>query len=644
MSDRNLPDVSPSPVSQPGSMADYVEFLKAGVLKDAVVHHTTLPARPRRLAPPLRRFPSPRWPTFSRPPGLRPLYSHQAEGIGKALDGENVVVATPTASGKTLVYNVPVITTLLENPEAHALYIFPLKALVQDQYDELHTLLQRLGRGLGVAVYDGDTPAHRRRQIRGAPPNVLITTPDMLHAGLLAFHEAWAGFFARLRYVVIDELHTYSGVFGTHVLHLLRRLNRLCAAYGSRPAYITSSATIGNPEHLASHPGEPAVSHRFRQWRSGRGAARGVRQSARKPAGPGRPPAADERDERATHDRLHAGTGNHRAHLPLGDTAASRTPRGHLLVPRRLPARGAAPDRSRPAFGRVAWRRVYLGPGTGHRHRKPGRVHSRRLPRLHRQYLAARRAGGARRTRGTDHPHRRPGRPRSVPHQIPRTLPRAQRRGCGGGPGQRLHPQGPPGVRRPRDAVEPRRARVCNPRLADGGRRVGARRRAPAERRRRHLARRPQAAAPPGQSAQHRRIVDPVRPQHRGAHRHSERRAGIPRVPRRRRLPASRPPVPHHRTRPEPRGTSTPMRSRCRITPAPKRRRKRKSWTPCARARCRDFCPNWDASRCAPRWWATRRFACATAPWSASTHWNRRSSTWRPSASGWNWSRNTNKT
>ena len=250
MSLNHLPDASPNPAPQPDSMGEYVEFLKAHVLQDTVVHHTTLPTRPRRLAPPLRRFP-PAVADILHAAGVTSLYSHQAEGIGKALDGDNVVVATPTASGKTLVYNVPVITTLLENPETHALYIFPLKALVQDQYDDLHTLLQGLGRGLDAAVYDGDTPAHRRRQIRAAPPNVLITTPDMLHAGLLAFHEAWAGFFARLRYVVIDELHTYSGVFGTHVLHLLRRLNRVCAAYGSRPAYMTSSATIGNPEHLA---------------------------------------------------------------------------------------------------------------------------------------------------------------------------------------------------------------------------------------------------------------------------------------------------------------------------------------------------------------------------------------------------------
>ena len=250
MNDSRLPSVPSLPVSKPGSLDDYVEFLKTVILKDAVVHHSILPGRPRRLARSIRRFPA-AVADILQAAGVTTLYSHQAEGIGRALDGENVVVSTPTASGKTLVYNVPVITALLENPDAHALYIFPLKALVQDQHDELSTLLKRLDRGLSVKIYDGDTPASERRQIRASPPQVLITTPDMLHAGLLAYHEAWAPFLQRLRFVVIDELHTYSGVFGTHVLHLLRRLNRLCTAHGSSPAYMTSSATIGNPEQLA---------------------------------------------------------------------------------------------------------------------------------------------------------------------------------------------------------------------------------------------------------------------------------------------------------------------------------------------------------------------------------------------------------
>ena len=250
MKDSRLPHAPPAPASQPGSLDGYVEFLKNSLLKNAVVHHSVIPGRSRRLAQALRRFPA-AVADILRAAEVTTLYSHQAEGIASALNGDNVVISTPTASGKTLVYNVPVIAALLENPDAHALYIFPLKALEQDQHDELRTLMERLDRGLSVDIYDGDTPAARRRKIRDAPPNVLITTPDMLHAGLLAYHEAWAPFLEQLRYVVIDELHTYSGVFGTHILHLLRRLNRLCAAYGSSPAYMASSATIGNPEQLA---------------------------------------------------------------------------------------------------------------------------------------------------------------------------------------------------------------------------------------------------------------------------------------------------------------------------------------------------------------------------------------------------------
>jgi DEAD/DEAH box helicase domain-containing protein len=238
-------------VAHSASITSYLDFLKRHVLGSAVVHHATMPARSARHVTDLRHLP-PVVTEILKAAAVPALYTHQAEGITQILAGQNVVIATPTASGKTLVYNVPVLTTLLAERGAHALYIFPLKALEQDQYDELHTLLMRLGTGLRVDIYDGDTPAHRRQQIRANPPHVLITTPDMLHAGLLAFHEAWASFFAHLKYIVIDELHTYSGIFGTHVLHLFRRLNRICAAYGSQPRYITSSATIGNPAQLAS--------------------------------------------------------------------------------------------------------------------------------------------------------------------------------------------------------------------------------------------------------------------------------------------------------------------------------------------------------------------------------------------------------
>jgi DEAD/DEAH box helicase domain-containing protein len=234
------------------SIASYLDFLRRHVLGSAVVHHETIPPRPVRYATDLSPFP-PVVVDILKTAGISALYTHQAEGIARVLSGQNVVIATPTASGKTLVYNIPVITTLLADRRAHALYIFPLKALEQDQYEELRALLERMGTGLSVEIYDGDTPSHRRKQIRTNPPHVLITTPDMLHAGILAFHEAWAAFFTHLKYIVIDELHTYSGIFGTHVLHLFRRLNRICAAYGSQPTCITSSATIGNPAQLASN-------------------------------------------------------------------------------------------------------------------------------------------------------------------------------------------------------------------------------------------------------------------------------------------------------------------------------------------------------------------------------------------------------
>ena len=241
------PDDSPS--SQPVSA--FLGSLKRSVLAHSLVHEETIPPHPERLAGGMDHLPA-EVARVVAAAGVPALYSHQAEGIERAWKGEHVALATPTSSGKTLVYNAPVIASLLRDPEARALYIFPLKALEQDQFDELKTLLGRLDRGLRVDIYDGDTTAHRRSKIKAAPPHVLITTPDMLHAALLAFHEHWASFFAALKYVVIDELHTYSGVFGSHVLHLFRRFNRVCASYGSAPTYIACSATIGNPEELAS--------------------------------------------------------------------------------------------------------------------------------------------------------------------------------------------------------------------------------------------------------------------------------------------------------------------------------------------------------------------------------------------------------
>ncbi|HBG92829.1 MAG TPA: DEAD/DEAH box helicase [Nitrospiraceae bacterium] len=220
--------------------------------------------------------------------GIRLFYSHQVEAIDLIRQGENVVVMTPTASGKSLIYNIPVIESIIENPEAIALYIFPLKGLEQDQVKNLNELFHKVnaprpplnlrgGEG-GVMlpspriktplkpaeVYDGDTTSYRRGKIRKAfqsgiagetefPPrvNVIFTNPDMLHLAINPFHIKWEGFFKNLKYVVVDEIHTYRGVFGSNVSHVLRRLRRICNYWGSNPQFIACSATIANPKSLA---------------------------------------------------------------------------------------------------------------------------------------------------------------------------------------------------------------------------------------------------------------------------------------------------------------------------------------------------------------------------------------------------------
>ncbi len=184
--------------------------------------------------------------------GISSLYSHQAAATEHALAGRNVVVVTPTASGKTLCYNLPVLDVLLRDSTAHALYLFPTKALAHDQLSELQrweNALQGVGT-IGVATYDGDTPTAQRARVR-RQSRLLLTNPDMLHMGILPYHTQWETLLGNLRYVVIDELHSYRGVFGSHVANVLRRLQRLCALYGGHPQFICTSATIANPQQLA---------------------------------------------------------------------------------------------------------------------------------------------------------------------------------------------------------------------------------------------------------------------------------------------------------------------------------------------------------------------------------------------------------
>ena len=183
--------------------------------------------------------------------GVTELYSHQAAAIEAARAGRHVVIATPTASGKSLCFHLPVLEALAAEPSATALYLFPTKALARDQEHGLRELVQTAALGLGAIVYDGDTPGDARRAARDRS-RIVITNPDMLHAGILPHHAHWARALRALRFVVIDELHTYRGVFGSHVAHVLARLRRVAAFHGSNPTFICATATIGNAREHAS--------------------------------------------------------------------------------------------------------------------------------------------------------------------------------------------------------------------------------------------------------------------------------------------------------------------------------------------------------------------------------------------------------
>lgn len=182
--------------------------------------------------------------------GITRLYSHQRTAIDAVLRGDNPVIVTPTASGKTLCYNLPVLDAILNEPSTRALYLFPTKALAQDQMHELHGLIEAASVNIKTHTFDGDTPQNARKALR-AEGHVVVTNPDMLHTGVLPHHTRWFRLFENLRFVVIDELHVYRGVFGSHVANVIRRLQRICQYYGSSPQFICCSATIANPAELA---------------------------------------------------------------------------------------------------------------------------------------------------------------------------------------------------------------------------------------------------------------------------------------------------------------------------------------------------------------------------------------------------------
>ncbi len=182
--------------------------------------------------------------------GIDKLYCHQARAVNAALNNNSVVVVTPTASGKTLCYNLPVVSSLIKDPSSRALYLFPTKALSQDQVAELRDLTAGLDTNLNCYTYDGDTEPGLRQGIRRSG-HIVVTNPDMLHSAILPHHTKWVQLFQNLKYIVIDEMHQYRGVFGSHVANVMRRLKRICAFYGSSPRFILCSATIANPGELA---------------------------------------------------------------------------------------------------------------------------------------------------------------------------------------------------------------------------------------------------------------------------------------------------------------------------------------------------------------------------------------------------------
>jgi DEAD/DEAH box helicase domain-containing protein len=213
----------------------------------------TLPPRPAQRDPIPDDVPAPVKQTLIAS-GIHTLYSHQLEAWTHARAGENIILATGTASGKTLSYNLPVFASLIENPNSRALYLFPTKALAQDQFSNLQSLIPNLQTPIppSAAIYDGDTSQKDRPAIR-KNARIVLSNPDMLHTGILPHHTNWSDFFTYLRFVVIDETHTYRGVFGSHVANIIRRLKRVANFYGAKPQFILASATIGNAKELAEH-------------------------------------------------------------------------------------------------------------------------------------------------------------------------------------------------------------------------------------------------------------------------------------------------------------------------------------------------------------------------------------------------------
>jgi DEAD/DEAH box helicase domain-containing protein len=256
-SPRLLPEAGPNAETLPTPLQTPVQTLDEwlpGLLsrqarQGHLVHVQVVPTRGARYADPDPPLP-PGLQQALGAAGIHRLYTHQVQALAHARAGRDVLVVTGTASGKSLAYQLPILETLLGDPGARALFLFPTKALEQDQLKSLRQLIP-WGSGLRAEILDGDTPSHRRAQLREQVPQILVSNPDILHLSLLPHHAAWKTFWENLRWVVLDELHTYKGIFGSHIAHVLRRLQRVSAHYGSRPRFIACSATIDNPDEFA---------------------------------------------------------------------------------------------------------------------------------------------------------------------------------------------------------------------------------------------------------------------------------------------------------------------------------------------------------------------------------------------------------
>jgi DEAD/DEAH box helicase domain-containing protein len=236
-------------------ISQFIEEVRADKeFADTIAYRHYLPASGAQFGPPLPF--APEISHLLHRLGMVKLYTHQVEAIEETRRGENVLISTPTASGKSLIYNVAVLEEILCNPSSKALYLFPLKALEQDQLKALKQWIRAMGDAgerVEIGIYDGDTTPYMRKKMRADPPQILFSNPDMLHRSILAHHQSWEPILKNLSFVVLDEIHTYRGIFGSHLNQVIRRLKRLCGQYGSRPRFILSSATVSNPLEFGEH-------------------------------------------------------------------------------------------------------------------------------------------------------------------------------------------------------------------------------------------------------------------------------------------------------------------------------------------------------------------------------------------------------